>query len=187
LLTDGTGKTENSQDIELVMRFITAIPKQGVVRVGNWRKVFVGSRGPAHRSYSPHQRVVPPGEITLSSAATVPTRALAKATRDRRVNNIFYWGYELWWARKRRKGGRGGRGVEEETARHVVGEFATLPPRLDLAHRVLSDPAICPTSGYAHDLNRGSISPTMSVSHGRPPELGLAVWSVGRTKVSLED
>ena len=70
----------------------------------------------AHKICSPHQRFGPPGEVMLNPEA-VPTRALARATRDKRANSMFLVGNKLRRARaSERRGGRNtmtrGRGTE---------------------------------------------------------------------------
>jgi len=76
------------------MSLITTIPDQGIIRAGNWRTVFPlavrRKRGQRTKVDLPHQRVVPPGAMIFNSPATVLMRVLAKATRDKRANNIFY-------------------------------------------------------------------------------------------------
>ena len=97
-MADGTGEVvdrrlEDSHDVKLIMGLVSAIPDQGISRVGNWGTELVGAEvreKPAHEVYLLHQRVGPPGAMTFNSPATVPTRVLATARRDKRANNIFY-------------------------------------------------------------------------------------------------
>ena len=92
---DRVGK-KNSHNIERIMGFICTIPDEVIVGLGDWGKsATFSSRGQervklVHKGLnSLHQRFEPPGAMMLNPATQL-MRVLAKARRDKRVNNIFF-------------------------------------------------------------------------------------------------
>ena len=130
----------------------------------------------ACKIYSPHQRVEPPGEMIFSSPATVPTRVLAKARRDKRVNNIFLLGSGLRRARGRRKKNVLTRGATVEPRRfNALAWFCTPSsaahtPRSQIQYQVH-------TSRQTRASTSRNTRGTTIVPQCRP--LGLVDWDEG--------
>jgi len=133
------------------------------------------SRRPAHKIYSPHQRVEPPGTTILSSPATVPMRELAKATRDKRANNILCWGMSC--GERERKGGEGG-GTGSDNGGHVPGLGSRRSGRARLAALLTANwiPSGQTRTGTSHFGVQSRID-----RFSRPP-----IWSRPTSRVERE-